>query len=301
MIRGGGGNDTITLDERNGVFTTSERTTIKGDVGNDRLTGGRGRESFDGGAGTTRSAPAPSTATTPSPAEHRSADRDRLGRCRFDRRGRTARACRSPAARARRHCDRRRDARHRSARRGRHAQSQRPARTSLARVGLDLARTAGGATVDGAADRLVVNGSPGADAITVSGDGPNAAVAGLGPRSRRRASSRRPTASPWPVAAARTGSTRAARHGGAQGRGGRRRRRRRGHGLGQRGHARGRRRRRHHFGRSRHDALSGEGGNDTAVGAREGHRCARGAGTTPIAGQPATAPTLSTAATATTA
>jgi Ca2+-binding RTX toxin-like protein len=184
VIRGGGGNDTITLDERNGVFTTSERTTLRGDAGNDRLSGGRGRESFDGGAGndTFRSGPRDGNDTVAGGA---GADRlivtgstgaDTIAVAQGGARVRIARGTAlavtgsavetldiAPLA-------------------GADTLTLGDLRaTSLARVGLDLARTAGGAAGDGAADRLVLNGSAAGDAITISGDGANAAVAGLGP------------------------------------------------------------------------------------------------------------------------
>src|SRR5688572_29291366 len=51
VVRGRGGSDRVTIDERRGAFTTTERTTVFGDTGNDRFAGGRGRETFNGGAG----------------------------------------------------------------------------------------------------------------------------------------------------------------------------------------------------------------------------------------------------------
>ena len=36
----GGGNDTVTIDERRGVFATTELTTLRGGTGNDRGRGG---------------------------------------------------------------------------------------------------------------------------------------------------------------------------------------------------------------------------------------------------------------------
>ena len=51
LVRGGGGNDSVRIDDRNGAFTNTDRTTINGDAGNDSLNGGRFRETFNGGAG----------------------------------------------------------------------------------------------------------------------------------------------------------------------------------------------------------------------------------------------------------
>jgi Ca2+-binding RTX toxin-like protein len=51
VVRARGGNDSVTIDERNGAFTTAERTTVNGDAGDDRFVGGRGKEAFSGGAG----------------------------------------------------------------------------------------------------------------------------------------------------------------------------------------------------------------------------------------------------------
>ena len=50
-VRSGAGNDGVTIDETNGVFTDTEPTTIDGQGGNDRLTGGSGAETFIGGDG----------------------------------------------------------------------------------------------------------------------------------------------------------------------------------------------------------------------------------------------------------
>jgi hypothetical protein len=50
-LAGGGGNDALRIDERNGAFTGNERTTIDGQGGNDVLSGGSGRETLIGGAG----------------------------------------------------------------------------------------------------------------------------------------------------------------------------------------------------------------------------------------------------------
>src|SRR6266540_2288597 len=51
LVEAGDGNDRVSIDEANGVFTDTETTTIDGEGGNDELLGGRGNESFDGGSG----------------------------------------------------------------------------------------------------------------------------------------------------------------------------------------------------------------------------------------------------------
>jgi hypothetical protein len=51
--------------------------------------------------------------------------------------------------------------------------------TDVSRVNVDLAGTIGGAVGDGQADRVVVNGTSGNDAIDVSGDAQAVKVSGL--------------------------------------------------------------------------------------------------------------------------
>lgn len=51
VVNAGGSHDTVTIDERRGVFTTTEATTLNGGAGNDRLNGGTGGETLDGGPG----------------------------------------------------------------------------------------------------------------------------------------------------------------------------------------------------------------------------------------------------------
>ena len=51
FVDAGAGNDRVAVDETNGVFTDTERTTLDGGAGNDELLGGRGNETFDGGPG----------------------------------------------------------------------------------------------------------------------------------------------------------------------------------------------------------------------------------------------------------
>ncbi len=51
VVNAGGGDDTILIDELNGVFTDTEATTLRGGTGNDSLTGGSGSETFEGGPG----------------------------------------------------------------------------------------------------------------------------------------------------------------------------------------------------------------------------------------------------------
>ena len=51
-VRGGRGNDAVTIDERGGVFTAAERTTVAGDAGSDRLIviGSAGSDAITAGA-----------------------------------------------------------------------------------------------------------------------------------------------------------------------------------------------------------------------------------------------------------
>jgi Ca2+-binding RTX toxin-like protein len=51
FVDAGEGNDSVAVDESNGVFTDNETTTFDGGAGNDELLGGRGNETFDGGPG----------------------------------------------------------------------------------------------------------------------------------------------------------------------------------------------------------------------------------------------------------
>ena len=51
LVQARDGNDSVSIDETNGVFTDTETTTVDGDEGNDTLLGGRGNETFDGGPG----------------------------------------------------------------------------------------------------------------------------------------------------------------------------------------------------------------------------------------------------------
>jgi hemolysin type calcium-binding protein len=50
-VAAGNGDDTIKIDERNGAFTTTERTTVFGGNGDDTFIGGSGAEIFFGGRG----------------------------------------------------------------------------------------------------------------------------------------------------------------------------------------------------------------------------------------------------------
>ena len=50
-VQAGGGNDTVSIDESNGVFTDTESTTLEGQDGNDTLLGGSGAEILEGGNG----------------------------------------------------------------------------------------------------------------------------------------------------------------------------------------------------------------------------------------------------------
>jgi Ca2+-binding RTX toxin-like protein len=50
-VQAGGGNDTVSIDESNGVFTDTESTTLEGQDGNDTLRGGSGAEILEGGNG----------------------------------------------------------------------------------------------------------------------------------------------------------------------------------------------------------------------------------------------------------
>jgi hypothetical protein len=85
-VNGGGGDDSIRIDDANGAFTNTIPTTLEGNRGDDSLTGGLGAETFkgDGGddvvvgarattspsstAGTTRSSGTTATAATRSRA-----------------------------------------------------------------------------------------------------------------------------------------------------------------------------------------------------------------------------------------
>ncbi len=51
VVNAGGGVDTLTIAENFGAFTNTEKTTLNGGPGNDRITGGRYAETFAGGPG----------------------------------------------------------------------------------------------------------------------------------------------------------------------------------------------------------------------------------------------------------
>ena len=51
VVNAGGGNDVVLVSEANGVFTTTEATTLRGGKGKDKLTGGTGGEALAGGPG----------------------------------------------------------------------------------------------------------------------------------------------------------------------------------------------------------------------------------------------------------
>ena len=51
VVDGGAGDDVITIDHSNGVFTDTEATTLVGGAGNDTLLGDVGAETLDGGPG----------------------------------------------------------------------------------------------------------------------------------------------------------------------------------------------------------------------------------------------------------
>ena len=51
VVDAGGGDDTVRIDESNGVFTDTELTTLNGEGGNDTLLGGSRAETFMGGDG----------------------------------------------------------------------------------------------------------------------------------------------------------------------------------------------------------------------------------------------------------
>lgn len=55
VVNAGGGNDAVVVSEANGVFTTTEATTLNGGGGKDKLTGGTGGEALRGGPARTRS------------------------------------------------------------------------------------------------------------------------------------------------------------------------------------------------------------------------------------------------------
>src|SRR3954447_994550 len=48
LVEAAGGNDRVSIDETNGVFTDTETTTIDGGEGDDELLGGKGDETFRG-------------------------------------------------------------------------------------------------------------------------------------------------------------------------------------------------------------------------------------------------------------
>lgn len=50
-VNAGGGDDLVTIDDANGTFTDTERTTVNGGSGDDTLLGGGGAETFIGGPG----------------------------------------------------------------------------------------------------------------------------------------------------------------------------------------------------------------------------------------------------------
>ena len=51
VVDAGGGDDSVSIDESNGIFTNTELTTLDGGDGNDTLLGGSGAETFMGGDG----------------------------------------------------------------------------------------------------------------------------------------------------------------------------------------------------------------------------------------------------------
>jgi Ca2+-binding RTX toxin-like protein len=51
VVKGGNGNDVLRIDDARGVFTDTEKTTLKGDAGHDQIAGGAGAESISGGTG----------------------------------------------------------------------------------------------------------------------------------------------------------------------------------------------------------------------------------------------------------
>jgi Ca2+-binding RTX toxin-like protein len=51
VVKGGGGNDRLRIDESRGAFTNTERTTLNGGPGNDMLIGGRFAETLNGFTG----------------------------------------------------------------------------------------------------------------------------------------------------------------------------------------------------------------------------------------------------------
>ena len=54
VVNAGGGNDTVTISEKNGVFTTEEVTRLSGGSGRDTLNGGSGGETYSAGSGNDR-------------------------------------------------------------------------------------------------------------------------------------------------------------------------------------------------------------------------------------------------------
>ena len=54
VVNAGGGNDTVSIVEKNGVFTTEEVTRLSGGSGRDTLNGGAGGETYSAGSGNDR-------------------------------------------------------------------------------------------------------------------------------------------------------------------------------------------------------------------------------------------------------
>ena len=54
VVNAGGGNDTVSIVEKNGAFTTEEVTQLSGGSGRDTLTGGSGGETYSAGSGNDR-------------------------------------------------------------------------------------------------------------------------------------------------------------------------------------------------------------------------------------------------------
>ena len=88
-VQAGGGNDTVSIDESNGVFTDTESTTLEGQDGNDTLRGGSGAEILEGGNGndfadgnrgaTSRSSATATTRSSGIPATAATSSKDRQG------------------------------------------------------------------------------------------------------------------------------------------------------------------------------------------------------------------------------
>jgi Ca2+-binding RTX toxin-like protein len=200
-VNAGAGADRVRIDERNGVFTARIRTRIAGEAGNDTLLGGSGAETLLGGSGndsidgnggndlallgagddTFVWDPGDGSDTVEGQA---GADRMRFNganvaeRIDLSANGKRLKFFRDIANITMNTAGVERvDF---NALGGADVVTVNDlSGTDVSAVNVDLAGTLGGATGDGQADRVVINGSGGNDAIKVSGDTSSVAVSGL--------------------------------------------------------------------------------------------------------------------------